>query len=87
MLDVGCWMLDVGCWMLDVRCWMLDVWHPGKNPPRQLLATGGLQAERQRAVPTLPQCLARVPRFSGTLLLTQPSETQLEAQAVLPLWQ
>ena len=66
---------------------MLDVWHPGKNPPRQLLATGGLQAERQRAVPTLPQCLARVPRFSGTLLLTQPSETQLEAQAVLPLWQ
>jgi hypothetical protein len=39
----------------------LDVRHPGENPARQFLATGGLQAELQRAVPALPQCLARVP--------------------------
>ena len=39
----------------------LDVRHPGENPARQFLATGGLQAELQRAVPTLPQCLAPVP--------------------------
>jgi hypothetical protein len=32
----------------------LDVGHPGENPARQFLATGGLQAELQRAVPTLP---------------------------------
>jgi len=40
----------------------LDVRHPGENPARQFLATGGLQAELQRAVPALPQCLARVPQ-------------------------
>ena len=39
----------------------LDMRHPGENPARQFLATGGLQAELQRAVPTLPQCLAPVP--------------------------
>ena len=35
--------------------------HPGENPARQFLATGGLQVELQRAVPALPQFLARVP--------------------------
>jgi hypothetical protein len=39
----------------------LDVRHPGENPARQFLATGDLQAELQRAVPALPQCLPRVP--------------------------
>src|ERR1019366_7403197 len=39
----------------------LDMRQPGENPARQFLATGGLQAELQRAVPALPQCLARVP--------------------------
>src|ERR1035441_2354532 len=39
----------------------LDVRHPRENPARQFLATGGLQAELQRAVPALPRCLARVP--------------------------
>ena len=35
--------------------------HPGENPARQFLATGGLQAELQRAVPALPLLLAGVP--------------------------
>jgi hypothetical protein len=43
----------------------LDVRHPGENPARHFLATGGLQAELQRAVPALPQCLARVPHPFG----------------------
>ena len=40
----------------------LDMRHLGENPARQFLATGGLQAELQRAVPALPQCLPRVPQ-------------------------
>jgi hypothetical protein len=39
----------------------LDARHPGENPARQFLGTGGLRAELQCAVPALPQCLARVP--------------------------
>ena len=57
----------------------LDVRHPGENPAPQFRATGGLQAELQRAVPALPQRVARVPpptencsfprRFGAGLLL------------------
>jgi hypothetical protein len=49
------------------RCQHLDVRHPGENPARQFLATRGLQAELQRAVPALPQFLARVPHLFANI--------------------